>query len=149
MANIKETSGVMGYVDEQGNPGIHYPVTKAENVEGLDDAIKEQFTGGAISPNDIGAAASNHTHTPSSIGAAASSHNHAASDINSGTFDAARIPVLPASKITTGTFEATGIKAAAGTDYSTARIRNIYAGTTDLTAGSSALSNGDIYLCYE
>lgn len=61
MANIKETSGVMGYVDEQGNPGIHYPVTKAENVEGLDDAIKAQIdatsSGGgpaAFSVNEAG-----------------------------------------------------------------------------------------------
>lgn len=29
------------------------------------------------------------------------------------------------------------------------QIRNIYAGTTDLTAGSSALATGDIYLVYE
>ena len=108
MANIKETSGVIGYVDEQGNPGIHYPVTRAENVEGLDDAIREQFTGGAISPDDIGAAASNHTHTPSSIGAAASSHNHAASDINSGTLDSARLPTVPLTK--GGTGQTTGAK---------------------------------------
>lgn len=29
------------------------------------------------------------------------------------------------------------------------QVRNIYAGTTDLTAGSSALPTGDIYLVYE
>ena len=28
-------------------------------------------------------------------------------------------------------------------------IRNIYAGTTDMTVGSSVLPAGDIYLCYE
>ena len=94
MANIKETSGVMGYVDEQGNPGIHYPVTKAENVEGLNDAIKEQFTDGAISLNDIGAAAS--------------SHNHDASAINSGTLDSSRLPTVPFSK--GGTGQTTGAK---------------------------------------
>ena len=31
----------------------------------------------------------------------------------------------------------------------TAQVRNIYAGTTDLTAGSSTLATGDIYLVYE
>ena len=83
------------------------------------------------------------------IGAAAASHKHAATDITSGTLDAARIPTLAASKINAGTFAATGVKAATGTDYTTARVRNIKASTTDLTAGSSSLSNGDIYLVYE
>lgn len=35
------------------------------------------------------------------------------------------------------------------TDYATAKVRNIKASTTDLTAGTSALSNGDIYIVYE
>ena len=69
--------------------------------------------------------------TPSSIGAAATSHNHAAGNI------------------TAGTFSSTNVKAATGADYTTARVRNIQASTTDLTAGSSALANGDIYLVYE
>ena len=68
---------------------------------------------------------------PASIGAAAASHNQAASTI------------------TAGTFAATGVQAMNGTDYTTARVRNIQASTTDLTAGSSSLSNGDIYLVYE
>lgn len=69
--------------------------------------------------------------TPAAIGAAAASHNQAASTI------------------TAGTFAATEVKAMNGTDYTTARVRNIQASTTDLTAGSSALANGDIYLVYE
>ena len=36
-----------------------------------------------------------------------------------------------------------------GTDYTTAKARNIKASTTDLTAGSSSLTNGDVYLVYE
>ena len=36
-----------------------------------------------------------------------------------------------------------------GTDYTTAKIRNIKASTTDLTAGTSTLASGDIYLVYE
>ena len=87
--------------------------------------------------------------TPDAIGAAAVTHSHAAGDVTSGTFAAARIPNLAASKITSGTFAATGVKAMNGTDYTTARVRNIQASTTDLTAGSSALANGDIYLVYE
>ena len=87
--------------------------------------------------------------TPDAIGAAAVTHSHAAGDVTSGTFAAARIPNLAASKITSGTFAATDVKAMNGTDYTTARVRNIKASTTDLTAGSSALANGDIYLVYE
>lgn len=58
-------------------------------------------------------------------------------------------PSHSADMITSGTFSTTEIKAKTGTDYSVARIRNIQASTTDLTAGSSALANGDIYLVYE
>lgn len=42
----------------------------------------------------------------------------------------------------------TGINAA-DTNYSTAMVRGIKASTTDLTAGSSSLTNGQIYLVYE
>ena len=35
------------------------------------------------------------------------------------------------------------------TDYTTSRGRNIKASTSDLTAGSSSLANGSIYLVYE
>ena len=37
----------------------------------------------------------------------------------------------------------------ANTDYGTYKARNVAAGTADLTAGSSALANGNIYLVYE
>lgn len=53
-----------------------------------------------------------------------------------------------ASQITAGTFGATGVKAASGTDYTTARVRNIRASTSDLTAGSSSLTNGEICVVY-
>lgn len=75
-------------------------------------------------------AASNHTHTPSSIGAASASHTH------------------PASQITAGTLP-TGVLASGGTDYTTSRLRNIKASTSDLSAGSSSLASGEIYLVYE
>lgn len=32
MPNVRETYGAMGYVDEQGNQSIHYPITQAELV---------------------------------------------------------------------------------------------------------------------
>ena len=69
--------------------------------------------------------------TPADIGAAAVSHTQGANTI------------------TAGTFSSTNVKAAAGTDYGTGRLRNIKAGTDDLTAGTSALDNGAIHLVYE
>ncbi len=54
----------------------------------------------------------------------------------------------PASQVTAGTLPA-GVLATNGTDYGTSRLRNVRASTSDLTAGSSALSNGEIYLVYE
>lgn len=39
--------------------------------------------------------------------------------------------------------------APADTDYGVARIRNIYAGTDDMTAGTTTLASGTIYLVYE
>lgn len=53
-----------------------------------------------------------------------------------------------ASTITAGTFGG-AVVATTGTDYTTARVRNIQASTSDLTAGSSSLANGNIYLVYE
>ena len=41
------------------------------------------------------------------------------------------------------------VVASADTDYTLARLRNIYAGTTDLTAGTSTLADGVIYLVFE
>lgn len=61
---------------------------------------------------------------------AATSHSHSASQITAGT--------LPASAV-----------ASTGTDYTNSRIRNIKAGTTELTPGISPLSNGHIYIYYE
>ena len=54
-----------------------------------------------------------------------------------------------ASTITSGTFPTTYIYAKTGTDYTTGRIRNIKASSSDLTAGTSTLNSGDIYLVYE
>lgn len=78
-----------------------------------------------------GTGATTASNALSNLGAAASSHNQSASTI------------------TTGTFNSTATYAQTGTDYTTARIRNIQASTTDLTAGSSSLANGNIYFVYE
>ena len=65
-------------------------------------------------------------------GKAASSHNQAASTITAGT--------LAGKVLANATAKAT---------LTDSQVRDIKASTTDLTAGSSALTTGDIYLVYE
>ena len=157
LANEKQDklTGTQGQVvgfDAEGNPVAQDKPSYTANDVGAIPASEKGTAGGVATLGDDGKVppgqlpamnyapfthASQHASggsdpiTPASIGAAAASHNQAASTI------------------TAGTFAATGVKAMNGTDYTTARIRNIQASTTDLTAGSSALANGDIYLVYE
>lgn len=70
--------------------------------------------------------------TPANIGAAPASHNQAASTITAGTLGGAVVA-----------------NATAVATLGTKQVRNIYAGTAELTAGSSALPTGDIYIQYE
>ena len=157
LANEKQDklTGTQGQVvgfDAEGNPVAQdkpsYTANEVSAVpaeeKGAPEGVATLGTDGKVPPGQLPAmnyAPSTHASqhvtggsdpiTPASIGAAAASHNQAASTI------------------TAGTFAATGVKAMNGTDYTTARVRNIQASTTDLTAGSSSLSNGDIYLVYE
>ena len=81
-----------------------------------------------------GSAAKTVNITASSIGAAASSHNHAASEITSGTLGVAR----------GGTGQTTTAPA-----VGTSGLRASYAGTADMTPGSSSLTTGVLYFVYE
>jgi hypothetical protein len=65
-------------------------------------------------------------------GKAASSHNHAASNVTAGTLGGQVVA-----------------NATAVSTLTTAQVRNIKASTTDLTAGSSALTTGELYVVYE
>ena len=148
---VQGATGPQGIQGIQGEQGIQGP-------EGPQGPRGYPATVNGISPDDSGnivltagnVNAYSKTETDTLLqNKASSDHTHAAGDVTSGTFAAARIPTIAASKVTAGTFAATGVKAMTGTDYTTARIRNIQASTTDLTAGSSSLANGDIYLVYE
>lgn len=70
----------------------------------------------------------------SAIGAAASSHNHSATNITSGT--------LAVSRGGTGQTTLTPAVGKKG-------VRQIYAGTSDMTAGSTPLTTGVVYFVYE
>lgn len=115
----KETRGVMGYKDANGDLNIHYPVTEAGLVEGLGDEIKQQFTGGSVTPSDIGAAAS--------------SHNHSASNITSGTLSVAR-GGTGQSSLTSGSF----LK---GNGTSAVTLRTAAQTLYDIINGSTALAS--------
>lgn len=111
-----------------------------------------------VTVGQIGAAPAKHTHTPAEAGAAATGHTHTAAQVGASpsnhSHTAAQVGAAPAShthaagQVTAGTLAA-GVVASFGTDYSTSRLRNIRASTTDLTPGVSALNNGEIYLVYE
>lgn len=56
----------------------------------------------------------------------------------------------PASEVKAGTFAGqVKANASAVSTIGTAQVRNIYAGTADMTAGTTALATGEIYLVYE
>lgn len=93
---------------------------------------------------DVGAAPANHTHTAAQVGAAPSNHSHTAAQVGAAPASHSHA----AGQVTAGTLAA-GVLASYGTDYGTSRLRNIRAGTADLTPGVSALNNGEIYLVYE
>jgi hypothetical protein len=73
-----------------------------------------------------------HSVTYSQVGAAASSHTHAASGVTAGTLGG-QVVANATAAATTGT----------------AQVRNIYVGTSDMTAGSTALTTGNLYFMYE
>lgn len=87
-------------------------------------------------------------------GKANSSHTHAISDITNlqSTLDgkASTSHNQSASTITAGTLAGQVVaNATAAATLGNAQVRNISAGTTDLTAGTSSLTTGDIYFVFE
>ncbi len=111
-----------------------------------------------LGPGDVGAAPAKHTHTPAEAGAAAANHTHTAAQVGAAPATHTHTPAQagaaaashshPASQVTAGTLPA-GVLATYGADYGTSRLRNIRAGTGDLTPGVTPLSDGEIYIVYE
>ena len=112
--------------------GLFVPLTRNINNKALSADI-------SLTASDVGAAAASHSHgwdaitgKPSAF--PTSAHKHGAGDITSGTLGVAR----------GGTGQTTLTPA-----VDTVALRASYAGTTDLTAGSSALTTGALYFVYE
>ena len=126
--------------------GVTATADELNYVDGVTSNIQEQLNGKAASSHGnhvpTTQTANNavflrndntwQTVTPANIGAAASSHNQAASTITDGT--------LAGQVVANATAVAT---------IGTAQVRNIYAGTDDMTAGSTALATGTLYFVYE
>lgn len=173
MANIMERDIVMQGQDDSGNPTIDLPITRLGNIEDTAD-VKDELAATDYLPlldmadngqmkkilASVLLAAVKQGITLAGLGAAAAKHEHDTEDITSGTLAADRIPDLAASKITSGTFASARLPTVpltkGGTGQTTLTpavgtkaLRAIYAGTTDMTAGSSALTTGLVYLCYE
>ena len=111
-------------VPASGNAG------SSEVVLGNDSRLSDSRPASDVS--EWAKASSKPTYTASEVGAAASSHDQAASTITAGTLAGAVVA-----------------NATAVANLGTKQVRNIYAGTADLTPGTSALPTGDIYICYE
>ena len=114
------------------NEAIHGDVTSVAGKTGVVTLTKSDITDfpSAMPPTS-------HTHTKSQITdfpttMTPSAHNQAASTITAGTLGGSVVA-----------------NATAVANLSTKQVRNIYAGTTALTEGVTALTSGDIYIMYE
>ena len=87
---------------------------------------------GTVPVTNGGTGATDAATARENLGAAAKDHTQAASTVSSGTF--AGQVVANANAVQTLT---------------TKQVRNIYAGTEDMTAGTTELATGDIYIVYE
>lgn len=94
-------------------------------------------------------AAGNHSHKPADIGAAAANHSHSASDIGAAAAGHTHTPAEIGAAATNHSHSASDIGAAATNHSHELGDLPITYGTTDLTAGTSALQTGKIYLVYE
>ena len=144
--SIKGPAGADGQDGQDGAPGPAGPnevsaaTTTSFNglLKGNGSAVAQAVVGedyeaagtaaSAVATHNTAADA----HSELLAGKANTSHNQAASTITAGTL--------------AGEIKA---NATAVATLANAQVRNIYAGTTDLTAGTSTLATGDIYFVYE
>ena len=113
-----------------GSFGITATAAELNYTDGVTSNIQTQLNGKAASNHShSNYAASNHTHN--NYAASSHTHNYAGSSSAGGSATSAVSASSSKSTVTTSC------------------LRNIQASTTDLTAGSSSLTTGDIYIVYE
>lgn len=132
-------------VDQLGTP------VNAENVNLIIAAINAILSGDTVVPNASHAVSAD-SATSATRATSATSAGSASSVPWSGVQNppATYAPSAHnqgADTITAGIFP--GVNVAANPDVNTAAIRNIYAGTYDMTPGSTGLTTGVVYLMYE
>ena len=102
-----------------GQPGIAtIPGFSADNIQtALEQIVQamQDVTQGSVADGSITLLKLAAEVTAVALGGAAASHTHGAGDINSGTLDAARIPVLDGTKLGTGSVGTAQLGAAAVT----------------------------------
>ena len=155
--------GPTGPQGEQGSPGKNATINGVnaltlETGDGLEAEMsggvyRLKMAGGSDMAAHIARTDNPHGVTAEQIGAAPSGHTH-----DDRYYTEGEVNNLLAAKQNTSTAINTGnigsqtvnkAKYASITAPSTASLKNIKAGTSDLTAGSSSLTTGDIYLVYE
>lgn len=98
-------------------------------------ANKPSYTAAEVGADPAGSSAGVQTNLSAHTGNQSNPHNVTAAQ-------AGAVPI-------SGTTMSGALKAIANAAVETAQMRNIYAGTADMTAGTSTLATGTIYLVYE
>lgn len=118
--------------------------TQGDKLKAIADAIRE------VDGTDEPIVANDFPDRIRSISPGVKSFNGRTGDVvpAAGDYNAAQVGAVSMQEVTSLLNRATAVNIA-NTNYSTIMARGIYAGTTDMTAGSSSLTSGVIYLVYE
>ena len=141
--------GAPGQDGADGAPGEQGPAGPNEVSTATDSSITGLLKGAS---GKVAQAVAGTDYEAAGTAASAVATHNTAGDAHSTLFagKANTSHTQAASTITAGTLAGeVKANATAVATLANAQVRNIYAGTTDLTAGTSVLATGDIYFVYE